>query len=401
MNLAAVHGFVHLARGRFAAAVCVILLFGASIGCRNLEIQERWREPGWAFSRRLQNVAVLEPVVAPYVGESPLMYAVLPFSYVTQLLTLRWPERAEAPFELIDSLRITLASHLESLGLHSIEISDVNDAVANQRHLMEVGADYALHTRIIKWERGYLILGSWIRIVIDCQLVRLNDGAVVWDGTVESTRQAGIIQLGSMAWSLAASAPVAGVPVGQISALTGPLARLRGGVYREIIRDLARLLALHISPSVLEPCRCNLCEDATEKREEEAEERAEQMLEEGAIAHINNPVRGDSPVVQAVVSGGNGRPFHPGDIIEVFAVAPAHAVVSFDLGKLYFNIPMLLQGRVTRDGRTDLGLFRGSYVIEERDVRGEPIAIEVHAIARDLESAPRAIDGGAIQILAK
>lgn len=384
---------------RSAALVFIILMIGASLGCRNLDIQERWREPGWGFSRRVQNVAVLQPVVAPHVGESPLLYAVLPFSYVTQLVSVRWPERAEAPHELLDSLRNTLSSHLESLGLHSIENSDVNEAVENHRHLMEVGADYALHTRIIKWERGYIILGSWVRIVIECQFVRLSDGAVVWDGTVESTRQAGIIQLGSMAWSATFSAPVAGVPLGQISALTGPLARLRGSAYREIVRDLARLLALHISPTALEPCRCNLCEDTTEMREEQAEERAEQMFKDGLITNINDPVSPDSPVVQAVVSGGVERPFHPGDIIEVFAVAPAHAIVSFDLGKLHINIPMLLQGRVTRDARTDLGLFRGSFVIESDDVRASPVAIEVHAAARDLEDAPRAIDGGAIRIL--
>lgn len=375
---------------RRATVAAALLLFVASAACRNLQIEERWREPRWSFARRLQNIVILEPQVAPTAHESPLLYLVLPLSYAAQLLTIRLPQRAQDASELVSELRATIASHMESGGLHAIDLKDVDEAYQNHWPMVQVGGDYLLHTRIVKWERGYIVLGSWVRVVIESQLVRLSDGAVVWDGTVESTRQAGLLQLGSQLYSLTFSAPVAGAPVGQVSALTGPLARLRGGAYREIVRDIARLLSLHLAPAPIELCPCTLCADAR------AGQLAKLEAHGGAL-----PVPGGSPVLQAVVAGGTVAPFVPGDVIEVIAVAPEDAIVSFDVGSLKTNIPMVAQGRVVRPEQEGLALFRGRYVVAASDVTPQPVPVLVYASAHGVACEPTPVDGGTIRIVAQ
>lgn len=341
----------------------VICMFIIPIGCRTLDVTEHWREPNWSFSRRVANIAVLRPIAPKSARESALIDAAKPLIWSAEMLSLSLPKETPGAEDCVDALREAISSYLETSGLHAIDFTDTDRALADQSELMAVGADYILHTTISKWGRGYFILQSWVRVELQCQLVRAADGVVVWDGAVETTRATGILQMAKAAGSVLYSTPVAGIPYAPISAVTGPLSRMRGTVYYDLLRDSARNLTNHICPNLLEPCGCDLCKHG----------KGSGLLAKlfsGSGEDTNNS---ETLAIQALVVGSEDSVtkkkviFFEGDRVEVIALAPKDANVSFDFGNHHRAIPMVRGGAVDRAEYRDYALFRGIHVIDQND----------------------------------
>lgn len=358
-----------------------ILLIAAGLslsGCRNLEIIEYSRERDWAFSRRIENVAVLEPGVGDSARESILLYPVAPLAYAAQLLSLTWPERAPESHECTKLLRESLVSQLEAAGVHAISTEDVDLTVSERRNLLTAGADYVLHSTIRGWDRGYLVLGSWVRVVIDIQLVRLADGVVVFDGSLETTRPAGLFQIVGGAFSLVFSTPIGGLPIGQVTTVTGPLSQIHGSSYGHVVRDAAGHFARHIQPDALDACVCIRCLD---RRSEEAGRRESIKNAGEASAFFERMIQNSTEVSEAVIAGPENELYTPGMVLRVYAVAPPDATVSFVLGDRHTPIPMMRRGSVSRPFESRLELYEGIHVIDESDIPANGGFLDVRVFA--------------------
>ncbi len=346
-----------------AAALGSALLPGA---CRNFDVIERRSEPLRALSVTRPELAVLRPTVAPGAGESFWIYPALPLVWLTQIIAFKVPSAAPTPQESLDDLRVAIAAQFDSVGLHAVALDRVDAAVSLDRDLRRFGADYVLHTEIRDWSRDYWILHAQVVVEIGFRLVRLADGVEVWDGTVTARHQAGLLQMANYASGFF-SAPVAGIPVGQLSAITGPPSKLRGDAYGEIVRDAARLLALHVSPDASTGDTCP-CESCTER--------------------LREP---DADVRRAAILGWSDAPYGVGDAIEVAAVVPEGMSAIFDVGVVHTGLVMVEQGRVP--GVDDpLVLLRGTYVVQPSDAAAGKQVVRVRAIGRASTSAPRELD---------
>lgn len=385
-------------------AIFIILIFAmACPSCLTLNIKDRWREKTWNFSRRIANIAVLKPEVRGNARESALLQVARPLIWTAEMLSLSFPPRGTpVAVECTDALRQAIGSHLETSGMHVINYDDTDEAVASGRDLVEVGADYLLHVTIENWSRGYLVVQSWVRIRISCQLVRLADGVVVWDGDIETTRATGLLQIGKTAWSLFYSTPVAGIPYAPISALTGPLARIRGTVYYDLLRDSARNLTNHMCPNVLEPCQCDRCsKDQSTNAFFTLLKRRRDVQQDTEAATRQN-------FVQAVVVGRDdsltGLPvkFRVGDRFEVLAIAPRDAIVSFDAGNHHRGMPMVRRGFIEREGYNNLALFHGVHDVDSDDFEdispgSAGLEIRVYAVS-ETQLHPEPVSAGTVAL---
>lgn len=336
----------------------------ALASCANLRVVEAHRERSVALTATTPGVAVMAPLAAEEARESPFLVVAMPLIWISQLIALHIPAPAPQARECLDELRAALRAQLASVGLHALDTRAVDGALATARPLREIGADYVLHSKILTWSRSYFVLHSQVTVEAGFQLVRLSDGVVVWDGTVTTRRQAGLLQLANIVSGIFSS-PVAGLPVGQLSAITGPASKLRGGAYEELVRDLARATALHLTPdrrtTPYDRCICELCEGRAQ----------------------------EAPGITSasVVAYGDGV-FRPGDALEVMALAPAGTRASFDLGELHSGIPMVEQGQVAVPGiggnpllaTHPMAVFRGSYVVQASDASATPLRVRVRAI---------------------
>ncbi|MBI3820475.1 MAG: hypothetical protein HY286_17430 [Planctomycetes bacterium] len=369
-------------RRRFVVLWILCICF-ASTACRTIDIHETWREQNWSFSRRVANIAILNPTVSDSAHESPLLYAARPFIWISELISFRLPGLTPTAETCVAPLRSALSSYFETAGLHAIDTTDVDGARETDRDLREVGADYALHTTIAKWSRGYFIIQSWVRIQLECQLVRLADGVVVWDGVIETTRAKGLLQLASPGLKFVVPIPPTAGPYLSLSALTGPLAMIRGSVYYELLRDAARNLTRHICPGVIERCTCNLCHGT------EGQDIVSVLLDTLAAGKPDPGLR-QNYIIQAIVAGSkddkNERVvYRAGDRVDVLAIAPMRAMVSFDFGSYHRGIPMICRGEIDREGYKNYGLFQGLHIIDPTDIRELPdgtneIALRIDAV---------------------
>lgn len=182
------------------------------------------------------------------------------------------------------------------------------------------GADAVLYGEVTRWNRGYYVLQTVVDVALRVELLDARSGRTLFAAERTETVGAGLT----------------GGPTGYVSAVTEPIAGLRGSALRQLSRSVARHVA----------------------------------------ADLNGGPLGDEPGPAsprlAVVSLArrHGGPFRAGERIDVVAVGSPDCEVRFDLGRLRTGVPMAAAAGAA-DATAGRAHYAGHYVVAAGEAADE------------------------------
>lgn len=266
-----------------------------------------------------------------------------PRERVAELLRLdlvTWMARGD--FEVIEPWASD--TRLVHAGLSREQMQDPARASAVAR-LLQV--DGVLYGEVTRWNRSYYVLQSEAEVGMRVALRDGADGHVLFDGERSDSVGAGL----------------SGGPTGLLSAVSAPIAGLRGSMLRDLTRSVARSLATDLNGGSMQ---------------RDASRVPRLSVVSVARTHVGA--------------------FAPGERIEVVAIGSPDCEVRFDLGRLRLGVPMTQTERI-EDPRGDRANYSGHYIVQAGDVGTDlPVGCSIRGVGQGRSTTARYVWDGSIDI---
>jgi len=327
-------------------SVCAAIAVLAS--CSSLSVDVK-RDPAFKATAAMPiRVAVL-PFEDKTGSMSPLLYPLLPFVWLADLLTLQLPAGTPDPAKGAETLRELLIARLRGSTLNVVDPATVGTVLhhaglaekANKMDPRELGkvlgVDAILYGTLEGWGGDYYLVESRTVVAATVSLRSCVDGRELFRASVTVADAAGVTE----------------GPTGYVSAVASPLAALGTGPYRRLAIDWNEAVGMELTGA--------WCGTASAAASTPA-------------PYVTNVALSPTP------TGG----YQPGAVIEVLAIGSQGCRATFDLGTLRVRVPMVEYAHGSRTGvpdpRETASYYRGSYVVTGVDrVRQAPVTVTLES----------------------